>query len=53
MTEKTVEEIDWDAIRKLTSEQRKFNFDRRRAELAAQAVADGGVADVATFGRAV
>jgi hypothetical protein len=47
MTLKKVEEPDWDAIRKLTPEQRRVNFDRRRAELAAQAVANGEVADAA------
>jgi hypothetical protein len=53
MTKKSVEEPDWDVIRKLTPEQRKVNFDRRRAELAAQAFADGEVADAADFGRAL
>jgi hypothetical protein len=46
-----VEEIDWVAIRNLTVEQRTANFHQLCAELAAQAVADGEVADVAAFGR--
>jgi hypothetical protein len=53
MTKTKVEEPDWDVIRKLTPGQRKVNFDRRRAELAAQAVANGEVADAADFGRAL
>jgi hypothetical protein len=32
MTKKSVEEPDWDAIRKLTPEQRKTNFLRHRAQ---------------------
>jgi hypothetical protein len=51
--QKRSEEPDWNAIRKLTPEQRKVNFDHLRAELAAQAFADGEVADVVDFGRAL
>ena len=32
MTKKSVEGPDWDAIRKLTPEQRKTNFLRHRAQ---------------------
>jgi hypothetical protein len=48
---KSVEEIDWDAIRNLTIEQRNANFHRLCDELATQALADGAATDVATFGR--
>jgi hypothetical protein len=50
---KSVEEIDWEAIRNLTVEQRNINFYRYRDELAAQAVAEGKVTEVAAFGRAL
>jgi hypothetical protein len=53
MTKKKAEEPDWDAIRKLTPEQRRAKFLRHREELAAQALADGKITDVAVFGRAL
>jgi hypothetical protein len=52
-TKKSVEEPDWDAIRRLTPELRKTNFLRHRAELAAQALATGEVTEVIDFGRAL
>jgi hypothetical protein len=48
-----VEEIDCVVTRNLTVEQRNTNFHQLCAELAAQAVADGEVTDVADFGRAL
>lgn len=45
-----VEEPDWDAIRKLTPEERRTNFLRHRGKLAAQAMTKGEVTDLAAFG---
>jgi hypothetical protein len=53
MTKNKVEEPDWDAIRKLTPEQRRTKFLRHRDELAAQALSRGEVTEVAAFGRAL
>jgi hypothetical protein len=53
MTSQKLEEVDWEKIRNLTVEQRNAKFLHHCEKLAAQALADGEVTDVADFGRAL